>query len=240
MALAQVVDFFDASPIEGLTVETFADNALRASCGGACDSQISGPMGQLVFVDEAGSWFSYRVRAGEGAVSGTTTRYVETSEINAIVPRTGEPALITPFASSTRDTIVTLIGAPVRDDTALLMGTFEDCEERPVANAVVRLFDDAGEIPLSFGRDGARAFFFNGDSFPSASETSTQVDGLFGVANVPLRGGAIRVEVWGSTSPGAPAELLGCEQIRASEAGVGLARVPPLRRRSPGACGSEG
>jgi len=84
--------------------------------------------------------------------------------------------------------------------------------------------------------------YFNGISFPSATQPYTNVDGLYAAANMPVPAttdgnGKIRVEAWedhvgGMDTP----RMWGCEEVNVFADGVTIINVRPFRSDGPHDC----
>jgi hypothetical protein len=236
-----VEDFFNGMPVEGLTVQFFPNNmpSTDGTCADPCVEVTSDGSGNVELTAPEGGWYAYRVEAGEGLQAGTPADYIEAVQSNVVVPAAGGTENLIAVSSSTRNTILNLLGVMQEPGTATITGQVFDCTGLPVANAQVRLFDEGGEIDLGTGSTGPRAFYFNGDSFPSAPQRMTNTDGLYGAANVPIPANdTVRVEIWGALTDGGEMELLGCEETVAIADGITVINIDPLRSDAPAACGS--
>lgn len=235
----ELIDFFNGMPVEGLRVQLFsADEATTdGSCGVGCVSALTDGAGRLPVSAPAGGWVAYHVLAGVGAAGGTPSSYVNVVDHHVPVPATAGTIAGNAITVSTVETIMLLLSATIEPGTVMVTGNVFDCGENPIANAVVRIFDGAGEIPLGLGRTGPRQFYFNGGAFPASTQMVTNVDGLFGAANVPYpASGRLRVELWGSLVGGMARERLGCEEITVYRDGVSIPRMGPLRADGPPGC----
>lgn len=235
-----VEDFFNGDPVEDLTVQFFPNNmaSLDGTCTGDCVELTSGADGSVALTAGEGGWYAYRVVAGEGLQAGTPADYIEAVQSNVTVPSAGSTENLIAVQSSTRDTIITLLGVTAEDGTATITGAVYDCNGDAVANADVRMFDSSGEIELGFARTGPREFYFDGDSFPRGAQRATNVDGLYGAANVPIPSdNVVRVEIWGSLADGEAPQLLGCETTQAIADGITIINIDPLRSDAPAGCG---
>lgn len=229
-----LIDFFNGDPVSGLVIHHFADDEPTATCGPGCLTDTSDASGTVALRDLAGSWSADRVLGGTGFQAGAPREYVPLLEYHVPTPAVGGSVDLSAVQRSTLNTIITLLGVSAAPGQATVMGELTDCAGDPIANARVRIFDASGEVPLGTGRSGPRAFYFNGDGFPSAAQRQTHVDGLYGATNVPP-GARLRVELWGSPS-GGPPELLGCEAIEGIADGLTLVDVGPRRADGPSDC----
>lgn len=232
-----VTDFFNGDPVEGLTVHFFRDNTPADGCSGTCAESTSSPAGEVTLTDNEGSWYGYRIVGGTGAQAGAPREYIEVVQINEATPATGGRETLNAVQESTRNTIITLLGVMSEPGTGTITGLLTDCGGEAIANATIRVFDSTGEITLGTGRSGPRAFYFNGDSFPAASQRATHIDGLYGAANIPIPAdGIVRVELWGSLTDGGTAEMLGCETVNIIADGITIINVGPDRMDGPSGC----
>jgi len=232
----EIQDFQSSNPIEGLAVDVFADDEPSAGCGPGCVRRLSDATGTIPANDVAGSWFAYRINAGVGIQAGVAADYVQMLGYHLAAPMDGARTTVFAIQDATIRTIEALLGLSEAPGTADLAGYLTDCEGEPIANATVRVFDASGEIPLGLGATGPRAYYFTG-GLPGVRETSTNVDGLFGAANVPVpMDGRLRVELWGRTSAGDPPSRLACEAVEVVADGLTLLNVGPLRADGPMAC----
>ncbi|MCB9594118.1 MAG: hypothetical protein H6719_15395 [Sandaracinaceae bacterium] len=233
---AIVTDFFNGDPVERLEVHAFGDDTPTADCSGACALLRSDAAGIVTPRDAPGSWAAYRILRGTGLQAGAPRDYVELLQYHVTTPPARSSVPIDALQEATLATVITLVGSMQEPGAATLLGGLTDCGGEPIANAVLRVFDATGEIPLGTGRSGPRAFYFNGDAFPSAAQPVTHVDGLFGALNVPVpAGGRLRVELWGALGTG-PQQLLGCEAIEGLPDGVTVIPVGPVRADGPPDC----
>lgn len=233
-------DFQDGGPVEGLTIQVFPDNnpTTDGTCAAPCFEVTSGADGTFSVMDNEGSWYAYRVEAGEGTYMGAPAQFIEAVVRNNVVPAAAEEDTFLAVRASSRDVVISLLGVTVEPGTATVTGAIADCAGNEVSNAKLRLFDSSGQIDTGFDRTGPREFYFNGESFPAARQELTNTDGLFGVANVPIPGdGVVRVELWGVIEDGGEPVLLGCEETNAIADGITTALVGPLRADAPAGCG---
>ena len=237
-------DFQTGEAVTGLMVQFFPDNmpSTDATCSAPCQAVTTDASGQASVTGTAGGWYAYRVIAGTGTTPSQTAGvdYIGVVQINEVTPDDGGSATLNVVSANTRNLILTLLPLNQDEGTAVITGEALDCNGDPVQNATVKVFDSTGEIALGTTSNGPRAFYFNGMSpdLPQGSARMSAVDGLYGAANVPLPtdGTDIRLEIWGSTSDGAAAEMLGCEHVQAGADGVTILNVGPTRSDGPTDC----
>lgn len=235
-----VTDFQNDTPVEGLTVHVFPDNQPADGCTGSCLELTSDAMGNVTLMDNASSWFAYRILAGSGTTAGLSADYIEVVQVNAVAAGTaGGMVTLNAVQETTRNTIVTLLGVSLEDGTATITGSLTDCGGETIANANIRVFEatSGNQIELGFGRNGPREFYFGSTGLPGSAERNTNVGGLYGAANLPIPSdGLMRVELWGSLADGEPAEMLTCETAEVIEDGITIVSATPARSDGPSGC----
>lgn len=238
-----VVESFGApgSPTVGnLTVQFFPDNQipLTSECTGSCIEVTTDAAGEATVTDVPSSWYAYRIPAGEGDVAGAPSMFVDVVQYNEAAPSTaGDDVTLFGVAQSTQGLILSLLGTSLEEGTTVVTGQLFDCAGEPVRNAIVRVFDSSGEVELGFASTGPRAFYFNGEQFPSGRERRTNVDGLYGAANVPVPSdNQVRVELWGAPTEGGEPEMLGCERVQVNPGGITIMNIGPTRTDGPSSC----
>lgn len=230
-------DFFSDMPVEGLTIHLFPSNTVAEGCTGDCVEVTSGADGTAEVTAPENGWYAYRIEAGTGTHNSIPEEYVEAVQYNEAAPAAGETATLAAVRQSTVNTLTSVLLINQQPGTAIVTGIIADCDGEAIANARVRIFDSNGEITLGTDRNGPKSFYFNGMSFPNASERETNVDGLYGAGNIPIPAdGQIRVEMWGVTAEGSPSEMLGCEQVQAVADGLTIINVGPTRSDGPTGC----
>jgi len=236
--MGAVTDFQSENPVEGLTVHFFPDNTPAEGCTGSCIELTSDAMGNISAMDNEGSWYAYRILAGMGTQAGLSAEYIEVVQINEPTPGAGGTATFNAVSANTRNTIVTLLGVSLEDGTATITGQLTDCGGENIANANIRVFEATSgtEITLGTGRTGPREFYFSG-GLPGSRETATNVDGLYGAANLQIPSdGLMRVELWGSLTDGGAQEMLSCEVTEVIEDGITIVNASPTRADGPSGC----
>ena len=237
----RAVDFQDEFAVEGLTVHFFPDNTptLDGSCNAPCQQVTTNASGEATVMDTAGSWYAYRVVAGTGinVTSGAPSDFIGAVQVNEEAPENGGTATLNVVRERSRDAIIALLGTSSEEGTAVVTGQASDCMARAVSNATVRIFDSAGEIETGFRSSGPREFYFNGNSFPLGARRSTNTDGLYGTANIPLPSdNTLRVELWGAKTEGGTPEMLGCESVQVGADGITIINIGPTRADGPSDC----
>jgi len=236
----EVTDFQNDVPVEGLTVHLFPDNMPTDGCTGSCVEVTSDASGNVTVMDNAGSWFAYRILMGSGTTSGMASDYIELVHTNW--PAAGAAdgnVTLNAVQANTRNLIVSLLGTSLEAGTATITGSLSDCGDESIANARMRVFEatSGNEIELGFGNSGPREFYFGTTGLPGAAERSTNVNGLYGAANLPIPSdGLMRVELWGVTADGGSSEMLGCETTEVIEDGITVLSVGPTRGDGPSGC----
>lgn len=226
------VDFFNSMPVGDLEVQFFPDNlpSTDGTCTGTCTSVTTGADGTATVTYDRGSWYGYRVVAGDGTQAGMPKPYVQVIQANST------STTLNAVSRSTVNSITALLGLRQDPENGILTGGTADCEGRALVNAQVRIFDSTGQIPFSTASDETKPFYFSGGT-PSARPTETDESGLYGVGNVPIPAdNIIRVEIWGSTAEGEPQTMLGCESVQAVADGITVLTVGPTRSDGPSDC----
>lgn len=222
----------------GLDIQFYPDNMVDVggACAGGCIAGTTDMTGMVEVTAPAGGWYGYRIAAGTGQVNGLDEDFITVIQYNEAAPDAAGMEVMNAIPVSLRDQIVLLLGTAAQPGTATITGTAADCGGNSIANANVRVFDDNGMVDIGFDATGPREFYFNGDAFPAGAQRRTNIDGLFGVANLPIpASGGYRVEVWGSTD-GGPQTMLGCEEIEVAADGVTIINVGPTRTDGPSGC----
>ncbi|MEQ9647948.1 MAG: hypothetical protein RLO52_20820 [Sandaracinaceae bacterium] len=230
------VDFFNSMPVGGLEIQFFPGNvpSTDGTCGADCTSVTSSAEGTAMVDYDRGSWFAYRVVAGDGTQPGMEPKpYVQVIQANAT------SGTLNAVSRSTVNTITSVLGIRQDVENGILTGGTADCQGRALVNAQVRLFDSAGQIPFGTGSTDTKPFYFSGGT-PLPRPTETDASGLYGVGNVPIPADSVvRVEIWGSTAEGEPQTILGCETVQVVPDGITVLSIGPLRGDGPGGCSGE-
>lgn len=233
-------DFFNGMPVEGLMVQFFSDNmvSLDGTCTGTCQAVTTAADGTASVTAPEGAWYGYRIQAGSAMVAGAPSDYIQVVQYNEPAPAGGGSATLNAVSMSTQNTITALLSVQQQPGNGIITGQLQDCGGENIANAHIRIFDSSGEIAFGTGRMDTKPFYFNGMSTPAARETATNVDGLYGVANVPIPAdNVVRVELWGALTDGAAEELLGCESVAVVADGITIINAGPMRSDGPSGCG---
>jgi len=236
-----VADFQTDAPVDNVRVQFYRDNLFPDPVGGTflceagCQMGTSGPDGTVSpFMDSSDSWYAYFIKGRMGPTSATTP--VDTAQYNEAA---GAAVTGNSVSASTLAVIPTVLGLMRQSGTALVAGTFYDCNDRPVRGLVVRLFAEGADntvatddtfIPEGTRRDQPGYRYFNGSSFPSGGQPYTNIDGLFAAGNIPVAA-PIRIEAWynAGTAAAPDPQLWGCERIRVFPDGVTIVNVRPTR-----------
>ncbi len=247
----QLNSFSSGAAVADLQVQVYPANMVDVggACGAGCQMATTDAMGQFSAMAPADGWFAYRVLGGQGTPGGGTPMpFLTTIQFNEPAPAAaGETVGLTTIDQGTRDSIVLLLGTNADPLRTTVVGTIEDCAGDPIANVDLRIFGSAGEVTTMTSGSNDREFYFNGGgamdppaaTIPETRRRATNVDGLYGLANLDVPGdSAYRVEAWGSTTDGEAPVLLGCEQVQVAPDSVTIINIGPLRSDAPSGCGS--
>jgi hypothetical protein len=241
---AQATSFGTSSTVADLVLQFFADNAvpLDGTCGAGCTEVTTDASGIASVMDVPSSWYAYRVPAGSGTVGGVATEFVEVVQYNEIAPAAGGMGGINAVAATMQNSFILLLGATRVAGTAVVTGQAFDCMGEPVVNATIRMYDSAGEIPLmrlgpDYDEVSPFQFYFNGEQFPAPRQPDTNVDGLYGAANLAVpTDNVIRVETYGALEAGGAETMLGCEEVQVNADGITIINIGPARSDGPSGC----
>ena len=200
----EVKDFENDFHTEGLRVQVFSNNKIDLdNCAAPnCVEGMTNANG-IVEMSSArgvpGTWYAYRVFAKMGTTRDNTA--VDSVQFNEKVPAAGESVDGISVSIRTLDLIPTVLGFNREPGTAILAGRISDCNGTDVYGTSVKMFDaDGTEIEEGLKQSDPHFRYFDGDSFPSATQEFSHVDGLFSGANLPIPDGKSRnilVEVYG-------------------------------------------
>ena len=200
----EIKDFENDFHTEGLRVQVFANNKIDLDNCAAPDC-VEGTTGTDGVVQMskakavAGTWYAYRVFAKQGPDRDHTA--VDSVQFNEIAPKAGNSNDGISVSIRTLDLIPTVLGFNRAPGTAILAGSISDCDGKDVRGTRVKILDSTGvEIEEGPRQEDPHYRYFDGDSFPSATQKFTHVDGLFAGANLPIPNGKSRdvvVEVYG-------------------------------------------
>ena len=202
--------------VPGLEVQVFFDNVVPvdAGCGAGCTLAVDNGDGTYDFEAPADGWFAYRVME-QGA-------QLRTMEVNTT------PAPDQWFNTVAAPVLDGLFGILQlqRDPAAMLVaGRLVDCSGRGVRGAVARVFSLAGDehvVPT--------VYFNDAGVLPDPTRDTTNWDGRFSLANVPVSASQVAVKLLdGDTA-------LGCELAAAASDTLSTMRVGPMRSDAPSAC----
>ncbi|MGE0788896.1 MAG: hypothetical protein AB7S26_24700 [Sandaracinaceae bacterium] len=241
---AVAADFATEGPVEGLDIQFYPDNAVAVdgTCGGTCQMVTSGAGGVAQVMSPTSGWYGYRIAGGSGMLNGIPTDFLTVMQFNEEAPdMAGGMRGLTAISATIRDSIVLLLGTSANPDRTTVVGTIEDCDGDPIANVDVRIFGSAGEVLTARSGADDREFYFNGgaggSTVPAQNRRSTNIDGLYGLANLAVPGdNTYRVEAWGSLTENGPQELLGCESIQVAANSVTIINLGPVRSDGPTDC----
>jgi len=226
----QIREFNSDMAFEGLRVCFFPDNNVSLS---GCTGQdvLTDASGNATVTGREGGWYAYRVFPSE--MGSASTNIQDSIQINELTP-TGDTADGSSISEGTLGLIPAVLGFSAAADTALVAGIVEDCAGAPVYGSVVRMYDEAGNMFVEQGaRTAPKYRYFNGDSFPSADQPWTHVDGLYAAANIPVAAGGatVTVEVWGEIE--GTFQVIGCETVPALPNAISIVNVGPRRADGP-------
>ena len=228
----QIRDCQEDDPTPDVCVEVYGDNLVptgTTSCGG----MTTDAMGQIMAMAGAGGWYAYRVFPKPGMTPATTV--VGSIQYNEQAPSmAGDTSQGISISGSTINLIPTLLGFTRTPGTAILAGTFTDCNDDPVYGARIQVRTPDGTL-ITEGSAGREPHYryFNGTSFPSGRQPWTHIDGLFALANAAPSNMPVTVEVYARRMPGGPVELVGCEQgVLLADTGT-ILNISPLRSDGP-------
>jgi len=219
-----------AFPVPMVPIQLFPGELIRASCDADCVAATTNASGLASVTLPSRGWFGYRLpAAGTGAMAtvpvlGQFFQFASTA--GARVPVTAMSATVASLFSSS-------LNRDLDATTSLVSGAFRDCDGQPVAYALIRMFRGSTEI-CPGGCAPADTTMPRITGLSDAAIPSRSTDGLTRflgrfAAVVPATGGPLRIEAWGATTDGGPAQLLGCEEVRVEPSSVTITTVGPLR-----------
>lgn len=219
-------DFESDAPVGNARVWLFPDNDVRDTCDGTCVEFTTNPDGNASVSLPASGWYAYRVFPREGATRVMTV--VDSMQYNEPAPaESGRAVTGNAVSQGTIDLIPAVLGIDRLPGTAVIAGTVADCDETPVYGARIRAFDGDTEVAMGLAATDPQYRYFNGDSFPSDSNTFTHADGLYVAVQMPANR-TLRVEAWGRPDDG-PERRIGCEVVRVLPNAVTIVNIGPLR-----------
>lgn len=226
----QIREFNSGMAFEGLDVCFFPDNEVSLS---GCTGQMATTdgSGNVSVMAPEGGWYAYRVFANDLG-GGSSSNIQDSIQVNEVVP-SGDSAEGNSVSEGTLGLIPAVLGLSRADNTALVAGTVQDCAGEPLYGAVVRMYDGTTLLEETEETVTPKYRYFNGESFPSASNQWTHVDGLYAAANIPAAegGSTITVEVWGEVD--GEFQVIGCEEVPALPDAISIVNVGPLRADGP-------
>src|SRR5690606_19316935 len=112
----------------------FPDNdpTLDGTCTGTCQMVTTDASGEATVTDVAGSWYAYRVVAGNGinVSDGSPAEFTGAVQVNEEAPGEGGNATLNVVREVSRNTIITLLGTSTEEGTAVVTGQATDCMDR--------------------------------------------------------------------------------------------------------------
>lgn len=225
----EIREFNSGNPYEGLDVCFFPDNEVSVS---SCTGQMvtTDASGNVSVTAPLGGWYAYRVFANDLG-GGASSNIQDSIQVNEVAP--SDSAQGNSVSQGTLGLIPAVLGLTRADGTALVAGTVQDCAGDPLYGTVVRMYDGGTLLEETDESVTPKYRYFDGDSFPSNSNTWTHVDGLYAAANIPAvaSGSTITVEVWGEVE--GEFQVIGCEEIVALPNAISIVNVGPLRADGP-------
>ncbi|MBM4392142.1 MAG: hypothetical protein FJ090_13555, partial [Deltaproteobacteria bacterium] len=177
----RVIDFQASDPVAGADVEAWTSDDINLAASAAAAS------------DENGEWTLALPACTPLSVASEAPGAVTTFRPHVVLEweHLGRASLDAPsFSTSTVALIAALLGVEWDESTGMIFGQDYDCEGEPVVNAQVFIHDGTGTV---VGEPGA--YYFDGNSLPSATEPATSGNGGFLLLDVPA--GDYTLEVWG-------------------------------------------
>ncbi len=219
-----------AFPVPMIPIQLFPGELIRASCDADCVSATTNASGLAAVTLPSGGWFGYRLpAAGAGAMAtvpvlGQFFQFASTA--GARVP-------VTAMSTTVASLFASQLNRELDATTSLVSGAFRDCDGQPVAYALIRMFRGSTEI-CPGGCAPADTTMPRITGLSDAAIPSRSTDGLTRflgrfAAVVPATGGPLRIEAWGATTDGGPAELLGCEEVRVEPSTATITSIGPRR-----------
>jgi hypothetical protein len=212
-----------SSPGTALALELFHDNAITDTCTGQCLALTADDLGNAM-VDLSPGFFAYRIpstgNASDDVVTSTGYRVLRSTDAwkNVAYTTHGDIEAFTAAGGKSR----------VEGSGALDGGIF-DCDDQPVAGAIVRIYAEGQEVSTGAGAADPVITYSNG-LIPDPHATATDPMGRYAAGNLPVTGtGRIRVEVHGVRAAGGPRELVACEEGRVFSNGYMSRPMRPLR-----------
>jgi len=232
----EIKEFRTDDTLEDLCVKFYADNMPMP--GDTCDPDsdlTTDADGRVEVTAPAGGWYAYRVFPKDGPTP--ALQVTGSVQINEPAPM-DEGATIegNSVSQATLNLIPTVLGFRPDPGTALVAGTFWDCEEDPLYGGVARVYtEDGTEIMEGTGSSDPHYRYFDGDDFPADGRTYTHTDGIFTVANVPVAadGEFVFVEVWGRREAVGEMEIISCERLPIFADTIAIVNMAPLRETPP-------
>jgi len=232
----EIQDFQEDNPVPDVCVKFYADNVVPPT--DTCDPStdlVSDVSGQVDVMDEADSWYAYRIFPQTGPTPATTV--VGSVQYNEPSPSAaGTVASGNSVSQATINLIPTVLGFRREAGTGVLAGTITDCGDDNVYGTRIRMYDSDG-TRIEEGTSGSEPHYryFDGDDFPNSTQPWSHIDGLFVAANLPVPADnrPIFLELWGRLSADGPEQLLGCESGNLFEDTVTILNLGPLRSDGP-------
>lgn len=195
----QIKDFEDDFVVPEVQVWVFADNVIDETCEAPeCVEATTDANGIVSVMGHAGGYYAYRVFPKAGATSAETV--TGSVQFNEVAPAPGGMNDGISVSAKTLDLIPNVLGFGRTAGTGMIAGSLSDCMGADVRGAIARVYDANGtEIMEGMRQEEPHYRYFDGDSFPSATEKHSNVDGLYAVANIPVDGASseVTVELWG-------------------------------------------
>lgn len=224
-----VAEFLDGSPFPSVTVRAYRDNVVTwGTCSTpTCAEGMTSALGEVHVGGLLNGWMATHVLAEPGPTPATTA--VDTIRYNLLAA--GGPVEAQVVSVSTINLIPTVLGFRREAGSEVLIATVIDCAGRPVQGAHLQVVTSAG-VAIPEGMLGRETHYkyFDGTSFPSATQPYTHVDGMAMVANLRAGPGLATVEVWGRLPGGGGPSLVAAEHVMLMPDTVTIVDATPLRR----------
>ena len=224
------------APVANTAVQVFNGTNVAATCVAPdCQTVTTDATGNAAISLPSGGWFAYRIPANAVSVPGLGFFYEWGTAA-------GSTTTVTAISTAIAPLVALQFNRELNGTTAAVSGSIADCAGKNIANLTIRMFRGDAEIISGAASDTTTPRYSGvGDGalpMPSRTGLTAYLGRFAGV--IPVAGGDVRIEAWGTLAAGGEPELLACEIVGVEPSSVTVAVLGPTRNDYPAGHGCAG